>query len=112
MIDNSADLATSPTDFLGHISTHLETISGDLRQISLSIHDDPELQYKEFHAHKVLTEYLQDQHGWVVTPSAYGIETAFVAVHDTGRKGPVVSFNAEYGIRSAFNYMIVNLTFQ
>ncbi|KAK3706098.1 hypothetical protein LTR37_012925 [Vermiconidia calcicola] len=83
-------------DYLDSISSHVEELSSDLRSISLDIHDHPELQYKEYHAHRVLTEYLKKQHGWNVTPSAYNIETAFVAVYDTGKKGPVVSFNAEY----------------
>ena len=85
-----------PKDHLKTINEHIESLNDDLRHISLSIHDNPELQYKEYHAHEVLTEYLATQ-DWKVTPSAYGIETAFVAVYDTGREGPVVSFNAEYG---------------
>lgn len=96
MVERSQKPLTSAGK-LDDISSHIEAISDDLRRISLSIHDCPELQYKEFHVHKVLTEYLIGQHGWKVTPSACGIETAFVAVFDTGRKGPVVSFNAEYG---------------
>ena len=87
----------STPDYLSSISTAISNLSNDLRSISLEIHDNPELRFKEFHAHKVLTEYLQRQKGWDVTPSAYGIVTAFVAVFDTGREGPVVSFNAEYG---------------
>ena len=86
----------SPDGYLKEISKHIEDLSHDLRHISLAIHDDPELQYKEYHAHKVLTEYLQKQDGWKVTPSAYGIDTAFIAIFDGGRDGPVVSFNAEY----------------
>lgn len=88
--------ATSSNDYLKSISKHIEDISDDLRDISLSIHDSPELQFKEYHAHQVLTDYLKKQSGWTVTPSAYHIQTAFVAVFDSGKKGPVVSFNAEY----------------
>jgi hypothetical protein len=90
----------STKDCLDTISSTIEDLSGDLRRISLEIHDNPELQYKEYHAHKLLTEYLQKQDGWQVTPSAYGIETAFVATYDSGEGGPVVSFNAEYGKRN------------
>ncbi|KAI5370007.1 Putative peptidase M20, xaa-Arg dipeptidase, bacterial exopeptidase dimerization [Septoria linicola] len=39
---------------------------------------------------------MEQQPGWHVTRSAYQIDTAFVAVFDSGRPGPVVSFNAEY----------------
>ena len=84
-------------DYLDAVCGHIENLSENLRHISTSIHDKPELQFKEYHAHRVLTEYLAKQDGWDVTPSAYGIDTAFVAVYNTGKKGPVVSFNAEYG---------------
>lgn len=96
MIEANEIPDASSKDYLKIVDEHVESLSDDLRQISLSIHDNPELQYKEYHAHKVLAEYLEKQR-WQVTPSAYGIETAFVAVFDTGKKGPVVSFNAEYG---------------
>jgi metal-dependent amidase/aminoacylase/carboxypeptidase family protein len=56
---------------------------------------------KEFIAHEALTKFISEQRHegqkWEVTPSAYGIGTAFVAVFDSGKRGPVVSFNAEYG---------------
>lgn len=89
---------------LSALSATIESLSPDLRHISLSIHDHPELQFKEFHAHEVLTSYLSEQAGWTVTPSAYGIETAFVAVYDTGREGAVVSFNAEYGMQISITF--------
>ena len=92
---------STSSDFFDAICRHVEGLNDELRRISISIHDNPELQYKEFHAHRVLTEYLATQDGWEVTPSAYGIATAFVAVYDSGRKGPVVSFNAEYGVLSS-----------
>ncbi|KXT01538.1 hypothetical protein AC578_4549 [Pseudocercospora eumusae] len=82
--------------YLNSISASVDALSGDLRKVSLEVHDHPELGYKEFHAHEVLTKYMSQQKGWKVTPSAYGIETAFVAVYRSGKPGPVVSFNAEY----------------
>lgn len=86
------------TDYLNSISEYVDaTLSSSLRSLSLDIHDHPELQYKERHAHKVLTEFLSGWEGWTVSPSCYSIATAFVAVWNSGRKGPVVSFNAEYG---------------
>ena len=98
MIEQEDSLeAAAEKDHLDAISGNIEDLSDELRHISLSIHDKPELQFKEYHAHRVLTEYLKKQDGWNVTPSAYDIETAFVAVYDSGKKGPVVSFNAEYG---------------
>ena len=32
-----------------------------------------------------------------MTPSAYGMATAWVAAYDSGKRGPVVSFNVEMG---------------
>lgn len=87
----------SSKDYLDAISSAVSDLKDDLRSISLSIHDNPELQFKEFHAHEVLTAYLERQEGWEVKLSACGLETAFVGVYDTGSQGPVVSFNAEYG---------------
>lgn len=84
-------------DQLTAVSHYVDTASGPLRNVSLEIHDHPELRYKETHAHDVLTRFMADQAGWTVTRSAYGIATAFVAVYDSGRDGAVASFNAEYG---------------
>lgn len=84
------------TSYLNFISESVDALSSALRKVSLEIHDHPELGYKEFHAHGVLTKFLNEQSGWKVTPSAYGIDTAFVAVYDSGKPGPAVSFNAEY----------------
>ena len=98
MVDPNNATSSCPNDYLPAISSRINEISRDLRTLSLSIHDHPELGYKEFHAHRVLTEYFSQQDGWQVTSSAYDIKTAFIAVHDTGRKGSVVSFNAEYGM--------------
>jgi len=85
-------------DYLDGISRYVEQESGHFRRVSLEIHDHPELQYKEHQAHKILTHYMSEQESWTVIPSAYGIDTAFVAVYDSGEKGPTVSFNAEYGM--------------
>lgn len=103
MVDKAdADEPSSHPDHLKLIDEEVEHLSSSLRAISIDIHDHPELQYKEVHAHRVLTEYLKKQDGWHVIPSAYGTDTAFVASCDSGKKGPTVSFNAEYGTRSVF----------
>lgn len=86
-------------DYMSIISGHVDSLSKSLRQLSLKIHDNPEVRNKEFIAHEAITTYIsqQENKNWEVTPSAYGIATAFVAVFDCGEPGPVVSFNAEYG---------------
>ncbi|CAB4441854.1 unnamed protein product [Rhizophagus irregularis] len=74
----------------------IEKKSEELRTLSLQIHEKPELGGEEIFAHNLLVTYLEDQ-GFDVTPSAYGIKTAFVAEFSSkGGKGKVVSFNSEY----------------
>lgn len=109
-----------PNDLAGHgnpsfpashkdhtpLITHtITSLTPSLRSLSLAIHDDPELRYKEVHAHELLTEFMRKQREergqeWKVTPSAYGVGTAFVAVFEGEGEGegPAVSFNAEYGM--------------
>ncbi|GME23833.1 Peptidase m20 [Neofusicoccum parvum] len=96
----SSDVVSDPTsapDYLAEIGSYIDSIADPLWPINKKIHDNPELGYKEYIAHEALTSFLKTQKGWKVTPSAYGMETAFVAVFDSGKKGPVVSFNAEMG---------------
>lgn len=95
--DVAADAASSSPDYLGEIGNYIDNKADTLWPINKKIHDNPELGYKEYIAHETLTSFLKTQKGWQVTPSAYGMETAFVAVFDSGKKGPVVSFNAEMG---------------
>ncbi|KAI5272144.1 hypothetical protein E4T47_04578 [Aureobasidium subglaciale] len=75
--------ATTP-NYLSTISTHIDTLSPKLRGISLAIHDNPELNYKEFKAYAVLVNFFEGLHGWKVEPHAYGIETAFIASFELG----------------------------
>ncbi|TVY45832.1 Peptidase M20 domain-containing protein [Lachnellula subtilissima] len=82
--------------YLNYVSSYIDSISEILRPISLKIHDSPELKFEEFIAHETLTKFLKTREGWKVTPSAYGMATAFVAEFDTGREGAVISYNVEY----------------
>lgn len=85
-------------DHMDFVSSYIDSLDKVLRPINLKIHDNPELNYKEFIAHDTLQAFMKTRRGWKVTPSAYGIETAFIAEFDSGKEGPVVSFNAEYGM--------------
>lgn len=100
--DEAADLddqstAGSSSPYLDDISQYVDDIADLLWPVNQKIHDNPELCYKEYIAHETLTSFLKTRPGWKVTLSAYGIDTAWVAVYDTGKKGPVISFNAEMG---------------
>lgn len=84
--------------FLNDISDYIDSVAEELWPINKKIHDRPELGYGEVIAHYTLTAYMKSQPGWTVTRSAYGMKTAWVAVYDTGRRGPCVSFNVEMGM--------------
>ena len=71
----------------------IDGVSEDLRALSLDIHEHPELNYEEVHAHQVLTDYLEQQ-GFDVERGAYGMETAFVARAGSG--GPTLAVLSEY----------------
>ncbi|KAI1112832.1 hypothetical protein F5Y14DRAFT_420441 [Nemania sp. NC0429] len=88
---------TKPVEpgYLRQISDFVDGVVEELWAVNKTIHDNPELGYKEFIAHETLTKFMSSRPGWEVTPSAYGLATAWVAVFDSGRKGPVVSFNVE-----------------
>ncbi|UNI22976.1 hypothetical protein JDV02_008818 [Purpureocillium takamizusanense] len=95
------------------IDEHFEAI----KTINYKIHADPELAYNEHHAHEAFTSLLSSPPfsslGIVVTPRAYGLDTAFSADFvsspaghgnggdgdgdgDGGDGGRLVVFNAEY----------------
>ncbi|EFQ25131.1 amidohydrolase [Colletotrichum graminicola M1.001] len=86
---------SSSPEYLDEISAIVDDLAKSLWPVNKTIHDNPELGYHEVIAHDTLTAFMRTQPGWKVTPSAYGMETAWVAVWDSGKKGPVVSFNAE-----------------
>jgi len=106
-VDPDSDFVIiSHDDVFDHLPRHLLDISDfinhevaeSLWPVNKKIHDNPELGYHEIIAHDALTTFMETRPGWKVTRSAYGLETAWVAVYDSGRKGPVVSFNAEMGM--------------
>ncbi|KND94933.1 Peptidase M20 domain-containing protein 2 [Tolypocladium ophioglossoides CBS 100239] len=96
-LDESPD-AHQPTrvpELLDDISRSVDDAAEAFWPVNRTIHDNPELAYKEFIAHDVLTRFMASRDGWAVTRSAYGMKTAWVAVFDGGKGGAVVSFNAE-----------------
>ncbi|OHF03708.1 amidohydrolase [Colletotrichum orchidophilum] len=92
---SSSSSSPLPPPFLDEISSIVADLADSLWPVNKKIHDNPELGFREFIAHDTLVAFMRTQPGWKVTPSAYGMKTAWVAIWDSGRKGPVVSFNAE-----------------
>jgi hypothetical protein len=80
------------------INEAVEKLRAELWPLNEYIHGNPELAFEEHKAHEALTSFMQSHEGWRVTNSAYGIQTAWEAVYDSGKAGPVVSFNAEMGM--------------
>ncbi|KAI0126070.1 hypothetical protein BJ170DRAFT_459470 [Xylariales sp. AK1849] len=89
------DINDEKPHYLGSISDYVDSMAEELWPVNKKIHDNPELGFEEFIAHDTLTKFMKGQKGWKVTPSAYGMATAWVAVYDSGKKGPVISFNVE-----------------
>ena len=83
--------------YTSEISACIDDLRGALWPLNKYIHDNPELAFREHKAHDALTTLMKSQQGWEVKTHAYGIDTAWKAVFDTGRKGPTISFNAEMG---------------
>jgi metal-dependent amidase/aminoacylase/carboxypeptidase family protein len=86
--------------YLSQIDKFIDSLHACLWPLNTYIHENPELAFVEYKTHDALTKFMRSQKDWEVTSSAYGMETAWEAVYDSGRTGPVVSFNAEMGALS------------
>ncbi|HEX6031344.1 MAG TPA: M20 family metallopeptidase [Tepidiformaceae bacterium] len=71
----------------------IDSLDARLREISLSLHKNPELRFEEHHAHALLTVFLEEQ-GFLVRRGAYDMPTAFEAI--TGSGHPVIAILCEY----------------
>ncbi len=79
-----------------NISKIIQDDKQELFSISQYIYDNPEMNFKEYKACKVLTEYLEKS-GFNLTKNAGGLDTAFTAEYcPTGIKYPVIAILAEY----------------
>ena len=81
---------------------------GELEELSLRIHGNPELSLEEEESSRWLAEYLAGK-GFDVTKPAYGLPTAFEAVYGEG--SPSIGIIAEYdalpGIGHACGHNII-----
>jgi hypothetical protein len=92
------ELRDTYQEFLSGIDKYVEICQGRLWELNKYIHDNPELAFQEHKAHNALTTFMKSQEGWEVELSAYSLETAWIATFNSGKHGPVVSFNAEMGM--------------
>ena len=85
------------------IKKKIQEISGELDQLSDTIHQNPELGYQEYIACGLHQELLE-RHGFTVEKALCGIETGFRAVYDSGKPGLTVGFMAEYDALPAIGH--------
>jgi len=71
----------------------IEAHAAALDTLSLDIHAHPELNFREYHAHDVLTTFLEEQ-GFSVARGAYEMPTAFCAAAGSG--APIIAVLCEY----------------
>lgn len=73
----------------------VDNLAPELTDLTLYLHQNPELGMEEHKACRVLTDLLK-KHNFKVTSGVYGCDTAFEAVYNSGKPGPVLAFLAEY----------------
>lgn len=73
----------------------IDGIRNEMTAMADDIFDHPEIGMEEFHAHKLLTDWLEKE-GFEVEKSVVGIKTAFKAVYRHGEGGPNIGLLCEY----------------
>jgi amidohydrolase len=75
------------------VNNNIDSIRDELIQLSLKIHDNPELGFEEHKASRWLSEYLENN-GFRIESGIGGLSTAFKAIYGSGK--PVIALIAEY----------------
>ena len=73
----------------------VDSYDAELRKIAMDIHSNPELQFEEHKAAAWLTEMLEKE-GFLVERGIAGLDTAFKAVWEGEKGGPVIGLLCEY----------------
>ncbi|KAK0467138.1 uncharacterized protein EV420DRAFT_668556 [Desarmillaria tabescens] len=81
-------------DLVDIVDNTLESLNHTLRQLSLKIHDHPELGFEERYAHDLLCAYMEN-HGFQVTRQYLGLDTAWRAEYTHGKGGSTLGINSE-----------------
>ena len=74
-------------------AAYIDSIKGDLRELSDAIWNNPELAYKEFFAAKTAAALLEKL-GYAVQTPCFGVDTAFTASYGSG--APCFAIFAEF----------------
>jgi amidohydrolase len=88
-----ADKALTKAELRAEISRQVEEQRQTLIELSLNIHDHPELGFKEEKASDWLTSYLAEN-GFHIEKGIGGLTTAFKAAYGSGK--PIIALLAEY----------------
>ena len=73
----------------------IDGIRNEMTAMADDIFDHPEIGMEEFHAQKVLTDWLEKE-GFAVERGVAGVEPAFKAVYRQGEGGPNIGLLCEY----------------
>lgn len=92
-----AQLSDAVAEVAKSIEAEMEKLDKELRELSLDMHDHPEIMWEEHRTHDLFVKYLSNKSGWKVTPHAYGLDTAFKAVfsHKADKDSRVIGFQSE-----------------
>ena len=77
------------------VAAAVDRLADELEGLSHRIHDNPELAFREEHAHAWLTEFLE-KHGARVERGVGGFPSAFRATIPGAGPGPTIAIMAEY----------------
>lgn len=81
----------------------IDGIRNEMTAMADDIFDHPEIGLEEFHAQKVLTDWLEKE-GFAVERGVAGVETAFKAVYRHGEGGPNIGLLCEYDALSGIGH--------
>lgn len=94
------------------IESTTESYLSTIHTVNNTIHANPQLAWEETIAHDIFVEELGKK-GFHVTPSAYGVKTAFEVIFNGKAAGRTVSFNSEYdalpGIGHACGHNLISV---
>lgn len=108
MTDTATTTTTTTTDLGTRVEEGVRARAERLLAISRAIHADPETAFEEHHAAALLADEAE-RAGFVVERGAYGLPTAFEAVHGSGPFRVVVcsEYDALPGIGHACGHNVI-----
>ncbi|KAF9269181.1 amidohydrolase [Marasmius fiardii PR-910] len=86
-----------------YIDRALGTLNRKLRDLSLQLHEHPEIHFHEKFAHDLLSSFMED-HGFKVSRQYLGLSTAWRAEYTHGKGGRVVGINSEMDALSGLGH--------